>query len=537
MNDSNSEEAEDVTSVGHDVTLSASTVVRNARPAVLYEHALRNDEGLIAGSGALAVDTGVYTGRSPKDKYVVRNAATADDVDWGATNQPMSQAHFDRLLADMRAHLAGKRVYVQDVQAGTPDAYRLGVRVITEYAWHSLFAQNLFLESNGDGREPDWVVLDLPSFEADPERHGCATSTVIAMDFLRKMVLIGNTEYGGEIKKSIFTALNLDLPRRSVFPMHCSANEDSSGRVALFFGLSGTGKTTLSSDGSRRLIGDDEHGWSADGIFNFEGGCYAKVINLSQAAEPEIYAASHRFGTVLENVKVDPDARTIDFADISKTENTRAAYPIEFMPNASPTGVGEHPTDVVFLSADAFGVLPPISRLSVPQAMYQFLSGYTAKVAGTERGVTEPTATFSACFGAPFMPLPPVAYAEMLGERLRNHGSRAWLLNTGWTGGAYGIGKRMPIKVTRTLLTAALDGSLRGARFRTDPNFGFAVPVAVGGIDPSILDPRSTWADKAAYDRQAEKLAVMFANNFTKFEDHVDATVKDAAPRYREAAE
>jgi len=521
---------EAATSRDHGVTLAASTVVHNPRPAVLYEHALSNGEGILAGSGALAVDTGVYTGRSPKDKFVVRNAASDADVDWGPINQPMSQAHFDTLLADMQAHMRSKRIYVQDVQAGTPEAYRLSVRVITEYAWHSLFAQNLFIDTGAQHDDPDWVVVDLPSFTADPARHGCKTSTVIAMDFLRKLVLIGNTEYGGEMKKSIFTALSLDLPRKSVLPMHCSANEDESGRVALFFGLSGTGKTTLSSDGSRRMIGDDEHGWSSDGVFNFEGGCYAKVINLSATAEPEIYAASHRFGTVLENVKVDATTRSIDFTDISKTENTRAAYPIDFVPNASETGVGGHPTDVVFLSADAFGVLPPISRLDVDQAMYQFLSGYTAKIAGTERGVTEPTATFSACFGAPFMPLPPVHYATMLGERLRAHGSRVWLVNTGWTGGGYGVGSRISLSATRTLVRAALSGSLDDAPTTVDRHFGLRFPTAVEGIDPTILDPRSTWTDKDAYDSAAAKLVAMFANNFQRFEGSAPAEVRAAGP-------
>jgi len=511
--------------------LADSRVVHNATAAVLYEHAIRNEEGVLAASGALAVDTGVYTGRSPKDKFVVRNAATAEDVDWGSTNQPLAQAAFDRLLADMQSHIRGKRLYVQDVQAGTAAAYRLNVRVVTEYAWHSLFAQNLFINVTSPHPTTDWVVVDLPSFKADPRRHGSASSTVVAMDFERKLVLIGNTEYGGEIKKAIFTALNLDLPRRSVFPMHCSANEARDGRVALFFGLSGTGKTTLSADGDRRLIGDDEHGWSADGIFNFEGGSYAKVIDLSPTAEPEIYAASQRFGTVLENVKIDPLSREPDFDDVSKTENTRAAYPIGFMRNASDSGMGGHPSDVVFLTADAFGVLPPISRLDVPQAMYQFLSGYTAKVAGTERGVTEPTATFSACFGAPFMPLPPVAYATMLGERLRRHGSRAWLLNTGWTGGGPGTGSRIKLDATRTMVRAALSGALDLAPTRAHEQFGLNYVTEVPDVDPTVLDPRSGWKDRAAYDAAAAKLVKMFVKNFERFTAHAPAEVVAAGPR------
>src|SRR5690606_25704266 len=410
-------------------------------------------------------------------------------------------------------------------------AYRLNVRVVTEYAWHSLFTKNLFIDVDGGHDHVDWVVVDLPSFKADPQRHGSASSTVVAMDFARKLVLIGNTEYGGEIKKSIFTALSLDLPRRSVFPMHCSANEDLDGRVALFFGLSGTGKTTLSADGDRRLIGDDEHGWSADGIFNFEGGCYAKVVNLSQVSEPELYAATQRFGTVLENVKVDPVSRLPDYVDIGKTENTRAAYPLEFMPNASATGVGEHPADVVFLTADAFGVLPPISRLDVPQAMYQFLSGYTAKVAGTERGVSEPTATFSACFAAPFMRLAPVAYAEMLGHRLRKHGSRAWLVNTGWAGGGYGSGSRIALAATRCMVRAALSGALEDAPTKRHEHFGLDYVTAVPGVDTAILDARGSWADGAAYDEAATKLAKMFVKNFERFAAQVPPEVLAAGPR------
>ncbi|MEJ2666364.1 MAG: phosphoenolpyruvate carboxykinase (ATP), partial [Deinococcales bacterium] len=393
----------------------AAALHLNPVPAVLYEHAVRRDEGLVAGSGAHVVDTGHFTGRSPKDKFIVRNPATRDSVDWGATNQPLEQSAFDALQRDMETHLKGMQLYVQDLHAGADPDHRVPVRIVTEYAWHSLFAHNLFVRAPVPHDRPEWVVLDLPSFRADPQRHGTHETTVVALDFERRLVLIGNTEYGGEIKKAIFSALNLALPQRGVLPMHCSANTTADGRVALFFGLSGTGKTTLSVDAERMLIGDDEHGWSDDGVFNLEGGCYAKTIHLSAAAEPEIYAATHRFGTVLENVHLLPDSRQLDFADDRRTENTRAAYPLDFMPNAASAARAGHPADIVLLTADAFGVLPPIARLSVEQAMYHFLSGYTAKVAGTERGVTEPAATFSACFGAPFMPLPPLHYARMLG--------------------------------------------------------------------------------------------------------------------------
>ena len=519
------------------LSLAGAKVIKDASTAQLYEHAMKLDEGLLAASGALAVDTGVYTGRSPKDKFIVRNAGS-EGVDWGDINQPLEQAAFDRLLRDMQEHLKGRELFVQDLFAGADQRYRIGGRIITEYAWHSLFARNLFITPAQIGSawtaertvDPDWVVLDLPSFKADPARHGCAGQTVIALDFERRLVLIGNTEYAGEIKKSIFSVLNLDLPRRSVFPMHCSANEDEDGNTALFFGLSGTGKTTLSADAHRRLIGDDEHGWSDDGIFNFEGGCYAKVVDLSKESEPEIFAASQRFGTVLENVKLDPVTRRVDYSDTSKTENTRAAYPLKFMPNASPDAVGAHPTDVLLLTADAFGVLPPISRLSVEQAMYYFLSGYTAKLAGTERGVTEPTATFSACFGAPFMALPPSTYAKMLGERLRHHGSRAWLVNTGWTEGAYGVGRRMKLSTTRSLVRAALAGAIDDAPLKTDPHFGLVFPTAVAGVESGVLDPRASWADKDAYDDAAAKLVAMFRENFRKLDTSTVPEVAAAGP-------
>lgn len=509
----------------------AARLELNLTPPLLYEHALANGEGQLDHSGAIVVDTGKFTGRSPKDKFIVRNAASDGKVDWGEINQPLAADAFSHLANDMQAHLTGKRLYVQDLYAGSDPRYRVRVRVVTEYAWHSLFARNLFVEAAEPHERPDWLVVDLPRFKADPERHGCRSSTVVAMDFERHLVLIGDTEYAGEIKKSIFSALNLTLPSRDVFPMHCSANEAEDGSTALFFGLSGTGKTTLSVDAKRRLIGDDEHGWARGGIFNFEGGCYAKVVNLSSRAEPEIYAASQRFGAVLENVKLNPLTRRPDFTDTSKTENTRSAYPIEFVPHASLSGLGTHPSDIIFLSADAFGVLPPIARLTTEQAMYHFLSGYTAKVAGTERGVTEPIATFSACFGAPFMPLPPVEYAELLRRRVEEHGTRVWLLNTGWTGGGYGVGKRISLTHTRSLVRAALQGELDSAPTRTDANFGLVVPERAPDVPNDVLHPRTTWADPEEYDAAAAKLAGMFRSNFEQFTASAPAEVVAAGPR------
>jgi len=513
---------------GLDLT-AAKSVQLNLSAAELVERSLARGEGQLASTGAFVADTGQFTGRSPKDKFVVDNAASAS-VDWGAVNQPVSQAHFDNLLADMNAHAASLDLYAQDLAAGADPEHRLRVRVVTEYAWHSLFAANLFRRSDEGAAGADWLVLDLPSFAADPQRHGCRSTTAVMLDFERRLVLIANTEYAGEIKKSIFSALNLDLPRQDVFPMHCSANETAEGTVALFFGLSGTGKTTLSADPERHLIGDDEHGWSNRGIFNFEGGCYAKVINLSEEAEPEIFAASTRFGTVLENVKLGA-GRVPNYADVSKTENTRAAYPISFIPNASVSGMGRQVTDVVFLSADAFGVLPPVARLNVPQALYHFLSGYTAKVAGTERGITEPKATFSTCFGEPFMPLPPVAYAEMLRRRLEESGARVWLLNTGWTGGGYGVGQRIPLRYTRMLVRAALHGELDDASTYEDEVFGLHVPKRAPGVPVELLHPRSAWTEPTAYDAAAARLAAMFRQNFLRFAATAPADVAAAGPR------
>ncbi len=512
---------------------------RNLTAPALYEHSLRRGEASIADGGALIVETGVHTGRSPKDKFVVVDDTTRDTVWWDNT-AAMSRENFDLLHADMIEHAKGMSLYLQDLHGGADPTHRIKVRVFTEFAWHSLFIRNLLIRperSELDGFVPEMTIIDLPSFKADPQRHGCRTETVIACDFTNKIVLIGGTSYAGEMKKSVFSLLNFVLPGDRVMPMHCSANVGDAGDTAVFFGLSGTGKTTLSADPNRTLVGDDEHGWGGDGIFNFEGGCYAKTIKLSAEAEPEIYSTTQRFGTVLENVGFDEDTRIVDFDDGSKTENTRCAYPIDFISNASATGRAPHPKNIIMLTADAFGVLPPIARLTPAQAMYHFLSGYTAKVAGTEKGVTEPQATFSTCFGAPFMPRHPSEYGNLLRSLIAAHNVDCWLVNTGWTGGAYGIGNRMPIRATRTLLAAALDGSLREVAYRTDANFGFAVPVEVPGVDAAILDPRSTWADKKAYDTQAAKLVDMFVTNFAKFESHVDGSVLAAAPALRTAAE
>ena len=517
---------------------TSGLVYYNLTAAALYEHAIRRGEATLTADGALVAYTGQHTGRSPKDKFVVRDGVVDEHV-WWDNNKPMTPAQFDVLHADFLAHAASRDLFVQDLVGGADERQALPARVITEYAWHSLFIRNLLIRPDADALSsflPQLTIIDLPSFKADPERHGTRTETVIAVDLTRLIVLIGGTSYAGEMKKSVFTALNYILPASGVMPMHCSANVGPGGDAAVFFGLSGTGKTTLSADASRTLIGDDEHGWGPDGVFNFEGGCYAKTIRLSADAEPEIFATTRRFGTVLENVVLDAD-RVPDFDDASLTENTRCAYPLEFIPNASKTGRAGHPRTIIMLTADAFGVMPPIARLSPEQAMYHFLSGYTAKVAGTEKGVTEPEATFSTCFGAPFMPRHPSEYGNLLRSLIADHGSNCWLVNTGWTGGAYGTGQRMPIKVTRRLLSAALDGSINGSSFRTDPNFGFEVPSFVKGIEESILDPRSTWADGAAYDRQAKRLVGMFVDNFAKFESHVDASVLGASPRALLAAE
>lgn len=510
----------------------------NQSEPALYEYSLSRGETRLAAGGAIVAETGIHTGRSPKDKFVLEDDVTRNTV-WWDNNQSMQPEQFETLLADFRAHAENLDLFAQDLYGGADPKHRLNVRVYTEYAWHSLFIRNLLLRPEAAELAsfvPEMTIIDLPSFKADPARHGCRSETVIACDFTRKIVLIGGTSYAGEMKKSVFTFLNYLLPAKGVMSMHCSANVGDQGDTAVFFGLSGTGKTTLSADPSRTLIGDDEHGWSEDGVFNFEGGCYAKTIKLSAEAEPEIYATTQRFGTVLENVVLDEN-RVPDFDDGSKTENTRAAYPIHFISNASKTGQAPVPKTIIMLTADAFGVLPPIAKLTPAQAMYHFLSGYTAKVAGTEKGVTEPQATFSTCFGAPFIPRHPSEYGNLLRDLIAKHNVDCWLVNTGWTSGAYGVGHRMPIRDTRALLHAALDGSLKGAEFRTDANFGFAVPVAVDGVDGKILNPRDTWADKAAYDAQAAKLVQMFIDNFGSFENHVDGDVRDAAPVVQVAAE
>jgi len=509
----------------------------NLGTAALVEHALQRSEGRLTRDGALLVDTGKFTGRSVKDKFVVRDATTEDTINWGAINQPMTPAHWAALKADFLAALKNQdELYVADLFGGSQPEYRVNVRVINQMAWHNLFIRTLLVRPTKDelaAFTPEYTIINLPSFKADPARHGSRSDTVIAVNLTEKLILIGNTEYSGEMKKGVFGLLNYLLPAQGVMPMHCSANIGADGKSAIFFGLSGTGKTTLSADASRTLIGDDEHGWSDTAVFNFEGGCYAKMINLSAEGEPEIYATTKMFGTILENVTMDEDTRELDFTDASKTENTRGAYPIEFIPNTSAKNLGPPPSNIILLTADAFGVMPPIARLTPDQAMYHFLSGYTAKVAGTEIGVTEPTATFSTCFGAAFMPRHPSVYGNLLKKRIADGGAQCWLVNTGWSGGKAsdpGI-KRMPIKATRALLNAALDGSLNAAEFRKDPNFGFDVPVAVPGVDPGILDPRATWADKEAYDRTAQKLVQLFVDNFAQFEAYVDESVRQAAPQ------
>jgi len=511
------------------------TVYYNLSPARLVELAVRRGEGRLADAGPLTTRTDPHTGRSPNDRYVVREPSSENEVGWGTTNRPISEATFDALLSKMGRYAVGRDVFVRDCFAGADPRYQVRVRVITEKAWHSLFADNMFLRPAADdeleGFVPDFTVLDLCDFKATGDvAKELNSSTFILLHLGRGMVLIGGTNYAGEIKKSIFSALNFVLPARGVMPMHCSANHDpESGATAVFFGLSGTGKTTLSADASRVLIGDDEHGWTDEGVFNFEGGCYAKAIKLRPETEPEIYATTRMFGTLAENVMLRED-RSIDFDDATITENTRLSYPIHFIPNASANGMGQTPSAVLFLTADAYGILPPISKLTPEQAAYHFLSGYTAKVAGTERGVTEPKATFSACFGEPFMVRPPGVYAEMLAERIARSGAGVYLVNTGWSGGPYGVGERMSLPVTRRLVNAALAGELDDVETRTEPFFGLAVPVAVEGVPSEILDPRATWADPAAYDAKAAELARMFADNFQKYAATVSEAVRTAGP-------
>ena len=505
----------------------------NLMEPALIEAALKAGEGHLGNGGTFLVSTGKFTGRSPKDKHVVKTASVADKI-WWENNAEMAPDAFDRLYDDMIEHMKGRDYHVQDLVGGADPTLAINVRMVTELAWHGLFIRHMLRRPSREalnGFTADFTVINCPSFKADPERHGCRTDTVIALNFDRKLILIANTEYAGENKKSVFTLLNYLLPLEGVMPMHCSANHATGNPVdtAVFFGLSGTGKTTLSADPARTLIGDDEHGWSDRGTFNFEGGCYAKTIGLDPEAEPEIYATTGKFGTVIENMVYDEETKELDFNDDSLTANMRCAYPLEYISNASDSALGGHPKNVIMLTCDAFGVLPPIARLTPAQAMYHFLSGFTSKVAGTERGVTEPEPTFSTCFGAPFMPMRPEVYGNLLREKIAKHGATCWLVNTGWTGGAYGTGSRMPIKATRGLLTAALDGSLNDATFRKDPNFGFDVPVTVAGVDATLLDPRSTWADHGAYDAQAAKLVDMFSKNFEQYVPYIDDDVKAAA--------
>lgn len=508
-------------------------VAANLTGHALVEQAILRGEGILGPGGAFLCTTGAFTGRSPRDKFVVRSAEAEDGL-WRDNNAPMAPAAFAALRADMLAHLAGTPVFAQDLHAGADPAHRLAVRVIAEYAWHALFIRHLLRVPGAADLAafvPDWTIVNSPTFRADPARHGCRSTTVIAIDFDSRCVLIGGTAYAGETKKAVFTVMNHVLPGRGVLPMHCSANHapGDPSDAAVFFGLSGTGKTTLSAAPDRVLIGDDEHGWSDAGLFNIEGGCYAKTIHLDPASEPAIHATTRRFATVVENMVHDPVTREIDFDDASLTANTRCAYPLEAIPNASATGLAGVPRHVVMLTCDAFGVLPPIARLTPAQATVHFLSGFTAKVAGTERGVTEPQPTFSACFGAPFLTRRPEVYGQMLADRIAATGAACWLVNTGWTGGAHGTGRRMPIAATRALLRAALGGDLAAVEYRTDPNFGFAVPLAVPGVDPALLDPRGTWADPAAYDRQARELVGMFIANFAQYLPHVGAEVRAAA--------
>ncbi|MDQ3520922.1 MAG: phosphoenolpyruvate carboxykinase (ATP), partial [Gemmatimonadota bacterium] len=489
----------------------------------LFQEAVRRGEGRFADMGPFVAVTAPHTGRSPNDKFVVRESATEADVDWGKVNQPIEEDRFELLLEDMREYLNGRdELFVEDLYCGAEPQYRLSVRYVSPNAWHMAFVRNMFIRPEAGELadfEPNFTVLHAPEFQADPDRHGTRTGTFIVLSLARRMILIGGTRYAGELKKSMFTVMNYMLPKQGVLSMHCSANIGHKGDTALFFGLSGTGKTTLSADPERALIGDDEHGWSEDGIFNFEGGCYAKVINLSPEGEPDIFRTTQMFGTILENVVLDEDTKKVEFENQSITENTRASYPLHYIPNYVPSGRGGHPENVVFLTADAFGVLPPIARLTPEQAMYYFLSGYTAKVAGTERGVTEPQATFSACFGAVFLVWHPTKYAQMLGERLREHGSQVWLVNTGWSGGPFGVGHRMKLGYTRAMVRASLNGDLANVQTENDPVFGLAVPTAIPGIPSDIMQPRSTWPDPEAYDAQASKLAQMFRDNFKKFGD------------------
>ena len=510
-------------------------VFYNYGTPALYEQVVRRREGLLAHLGPIVVRTGYHTGRSPNDKFLVKEPSSEKNIWWGKVNKSMSEEQYNRLFAKMMAYIQGKDLYVEDCYVCADDKYRFPIRVITETAWHNLFARNMFRRysdaSELEKHNPKFTVIQMPNFHANPQNDGTNSEVFVVINFNEKIVLIGGTSYAGEIKKSIFTILNYEMPKQNVMSMHCSANVGKRGDVALFFGLSGTGKTTLSADPTRKLIGDDEHGWSEDGVFNYEGGCYAKVIRLSEEAEPDIYETTRRFGTILENVQIDAQTRRIDLDDDTFTENTRAAYPISHINNIVEESKAGHPENVVMLTADAFGVLPPISKLTTAQAMYHFISGYTAKVAGTEKGVTEPKATFSTCFGAPFMVWHPTVYAKLLGEKIKKHKANCWLVNTGWTGGQYGVGSRMKIQYTRAMLNAALDGKLDKVEYETDPFFNLQIPKSCDGIPSEVLNPKNTWKDKKAYDEMAKKLAGMFVNNFKEYESDTDKDIIAAGPK------
>ncbi|MCE2509384.1 MAG: phosphoenolpyruvate carboxykinase [Alphaproteobacteria bacterium] len=507
----------------------------NYTTPTLYEEAIKRGEGRLAFGGPLVAHTGVHTGRAPNDKFFAKEPGSEGNIDWGKVNRPIDSAQFEGLHKRMLAYFEGRELFVQDCCAGADPAFQIQVRVVTETAWHSLFARNMFIRPSSDERlnfTPQFTILHAPNFQAVPEIDGTNSEVFIVVDFAKRLILIGGTSYAGEIKKSVFSILNYLLPERGVLPMHCSANIGPEGDTAIFFGLSGTGKTTLSADAKRTLIGDDEHGWGDNGVFNFEGGCYAKVIRLSPTAEPEIFATTRRFGTILENVVFDEGSRMLDLDDAALTENTRASYPINFIPNASSEGVGGHPKTIIMLTADAFGVLPPISHLSPEQAMYHFLSGYTARVAGTEKGLgSEPQAAFSTCFGAPFMPRHPTVYARLLRDKIAKHKVNCWLVNTGWSGGAYGVGERMKIGHTRAMVHAALDGHLGGVALRKDPHFGLHIPESCPNVPDEVLNPRHAWQDKQAYDSTARGLTQRFEKNFKQFESHVDEKVKAVSIR------
>ncbi len=513
---------------------NVNTVYWNLPVPFLYEQAIRRREARLAECGPLMVRTGHHTGRAPKDKFFVRESTSVDKIYWSNVNRPIDEEYFEGLHNRMLAYLEGKDLFVLDAFAGADPRFRMPIRVITELAWQSLFSRNLFIPAKPEEQAthvPDFTIIAAPNFHAIPEVDGTRSEVFIIVNFAQKLILIGGTFYAGEMKKSIFTILNYLLPQQNVLSMHCSANKGPDGDVAIFFGLSGTGKTTLSTDASRTLIGDDEHGWSEDGVFNLEGGCYAKVINLSQKDEPEIWNAAHAFGTLLENVGMDSTSGAINLQDVSLTENTRAAYPIDYIPNADLSGMGGHPQNIIMLTADAFGVMPPIARLNPEQAMYHFLSGYTAKVAGTEKGVTEPSATFSCCFGAPFMVLSPTVYASLLGEKIEKHHVNVWLINTGWSGGPYGVGKRIRIAYTRSMVRAILSGAMTDIPMATDPNFGLLIPSAVPEVPAEVLNQRNTWTDKQAYDDQVRKLSGMFAENSKLFNDQVSVEIRAAGPK------